>query len=78
MLQNDIKNQVKIGFEQGSEIQDNVILRSMVKEAETSLARVISIVNARREDDTVNGWLTSDAGETDVRGRVGKGWPWQK
>lgn len=86
----DVKKQVISEFRRNSRINDPMAVRTLVQEANRSLAQlrgmipadVLSRLHAPSAKETIRSnsqksWM-DDSKEGDQRGRVGTGWPWQK
>jgi hypothetical protein len=76
-LKKELSAQIKHEFRSNVSITDAVVVKSLITEATRNLERLQAM--ARTSDVMVqdqNNSVTTD--EDDERGRVGKGWPWQR
>ena len=73
-LKGDIRNQIIQNFRQNRDLERSQISIA-IREAHDHLKTILTM--KKRQAIPKDSWLNSST-EEDVKGRIGKGWPWQK
>ncbi len=73
-VKRDLKSQVTSGFRKNISLKDSEVPQAL-REATDHLKFIQTMVQRRSAAD--DSWLASST-ESDEKGRVGTGWPWQK
>ncbi len=74
-VRNDVEKQIKYEFRKNQHIKDTIVIKSLLTEGR-NIYKQLAAMNPNKQIDD-DSWINS-GDESDKRGRVGSGWPWQQ